>query len=104
MSYNYFVTPQVLISEKLQKLKYELDTSHLPLMIEALASHHSLLAEPVWHNGAQALEVHPTVKSPEHEGIGGLVERLQHTLFRFADAGTYTVTDEHGERHLVTVA
>jgi hypothetical protein len=44
------------------------------------------------------------VKNPEHEGITGVVERLKGILFRFADDGTYTVTDEHGESQTVTIA
>lgn len=103
MSYQFYITPAVIVSNKLMDLMFELkarDTDHLIKLIEEKYSVH---AEKDWTQGYERLEVRSLLSSPEHEGLDGIASRLAPTLFSIADAGNYTIVDEYDRELTVTV-
>jgi hypothetical protein len=106
MSYNYYVHPTVRISSKLQQLRYDLDlvgADQTTLQRRIEAELH-VFTDTVWDNGFLELELGSALRPPEREGIDGVVEKLEPTLFKYADAGKYIVKDEYGKTREVIVA
>lgn len=105
MSYQYSITPRVLISQKVQDLRYELDLVNAPTAVlkRDAEKHLSVYLDETWEKGFMGFEAVSSIKALEREGLDGIVEKLKASIFRFADPGVYTVTDEYGKVATVTV-
>lgn len=103
MSYNYHVSPTVRFASAIPKLERETGFAAGSKRFEAALEERGFFVEATYDSGELEYEVFPGVRSPEHEGLPGLVARLR-PMFTYAEAGSYTVTDEHGRSVTVDVA
>ena len=104
MSYQFDITPrEISVSPKaLQQLcrDYGLRDRDLESFLQELRENHSLDGSPTgWdvEQGKPSLSfVLQYFKSPEREGLDGIISRLKEGLF-YADAQNFTITDEYGK-------
>lgn len=103
MGYSYRHTP-VPVTEKITQLCRE---NNMVINVEnakrAAEENLNVFADLDYSTYPPKLELYSRVRTLEHEGIDNLVNELKETVFAYADAGVYTVTDEHNETRTVTV-
>jgi hypothetical protein len=108
MSYQYFVHPEVPVTSKLAQLQADLglyiaNPHHLERLLPQIDAALSVRSEVTYAHGYPTLLLRPGLKAVEHEGFEALIGKLQATLFKYADTGSYEVLGEYDETQLVTV-